>query len=198
MATCNNCGGPIKAKGLCSKHYQQLKSTYIDRKCVCGSALPKYAHRFCHECAKENKRAVARKAKNKYRTKLEWMPNSLVQEIVKPLQCCICQRDIDYTLKWPHLLSPSIEHLLPLSRGGGNTLKNLTYTHLWCNIKRKNNIDLVHGDKVTVTERTINSMNRDGIDNMPVVLGDGTRLAVVAEHIIEDYIRLRKLEEENV
>lgn len=55
---------------------------------------------------------------------------------------------------------------------------------------------MMHGSSVTVTNRTLMAMKRDVIDTMPVVLSDTVRLSVVAEHIIEDYIRLRKLEEE--
>lgn len=140
IPTCRDCGGtPIKARGLCSKHYQGLKATYANRLCVCGELLPKYAHKYCHKCAIEAKNETDKRAKHKYRTGLEWLPAGTKGSIPRPARCRICRRSINYSLKWPHLLSPSIEHILPLSLGGDNRLDNLTHTHLWCNIKRKNN-----------------------------------------------------------
>lgn len=196
IKTCEDCDSiNIKAKGKCQKHYQKLKSTYSNRKCSCGEPLPKYAHKYCHLCANDNKKEVAKRAKAKYRTKLEWLPNSVRNSIEENERCLICLREIDYRLKWPNLMSPSIEHITPLSMGGTNIEENLAYTHLVCNVKRKNNKNLIHGDLVRITNRTVANMTRDNIESLPIVL-PGLRLAVTFEHIIEDYIRLRKMEEE--
>ena len=35
---------------------------------------------------------------------------------------------------------PSLEHIIPLSRGGTHTQENLTYTHLICNITKNNRV----------------------------------------------------------
>lgn len=48
--------------------------------------------------------------------------------------CQICGEQINSSLTWPHPLSPSIDHVLPLSRGGSHTYDNVQASHLKCNI----------------------------------------------------------------
>ena len=53
--------------------------------------------------------------------------------------CGICQdpaRLVDPTPGTPRALSPSIDHIVPVSRGGQHTRANVRITHLWCNIER--------------------------------------------------------------
>lgn len=47
--------------------------------------------------------------------------------------CAICGMPLDNTLKFPHPLSTSIDHIIPVSKGGRSTLDNLQATHLVCN-----------------------------------------------------------------
>lgn len=48
--------------------------------------------------------------------------------------CAICGAPIDKTLKFPHPLSPSIDHIIPVSKGGHpSNPDNLQLTHLACN-----------------------------------------------------------------
>jgi hypothetical protein len=48
------------------------------------------------------------------------------------------RRPIDRTKRHPHPLSPSIDHIEPLSRGGLHTYANVRIAHLRCNIARSN------------------------------------------------------------
>jgi 5-methylcytosine-specific restriction endonuclease McrA len=32
--------------------------------------------------------------------------------------CGICGRPVDKTLKWPHPFSPTVDHIIPIDRGG--------------------------------------------------------------------------------
>lgn len=50
--------------------------------------------------------------------------------------CGICGEAIDRTLAAPDPLSPSIDHIVPLARGGSDLIANLQPAHLLCN-KRK-------------------------------------------------------------
>ena len=48
--------------------------------------------------------------------------------------CAICGKPIDKSLKYPHPLSPSVDHIEPISKGGHpSDLDNLQLTHLVCN-----------------------------------------------------------------
>jgi len=50
--------------------------------------------------------------------------------------CQICRRRIGRTLKWPHPRSLSIDHIVPLSKGGDDVRRNIQATHLGCNVSK--------------------------------------------------------------
>lgn len=50
--------------------------------------------------------------------------------------CGICRRDVDISLSWPDPNSPSLDHVVPLARGGRHTYSNVRISHLTCNVKR--------------------------------------------------------------
>lgn len=55
--------------------------------------------------------------------------------------CGICGKPIDKSLKYPHPLSASVDHILPISRGGHpSAFDNLHLTHLQCNLQKSNKV----------------------------------------------------------
>ena len=54
--------------------------------------------------------------------------------------CGICKETIDLTMKHPHKMSLSIDHILPISKGGNNFQSNLQPTHLICNMLKSDKI----------------------------------------------------------
>lgn len=50
--------------------------------------------------------------------------------------CSICGRTVDFSCKFPHPDSPSVDHVIPLSRGGANVPENLALACLGCNRKK--------------------------------------------------------------
>ncbi len=48
--------------------------------------------------------------------------------------CQICGRKINKRLKHPNLLRASIDHIVPLSKGGGDNPLNVQASHLRCNL----------------------------------------------------------------
>lgn len=51
-------------------------------------------------------------------------------------KCCVCKKKVDQTLVHPHPKSPSLEHLVPLSRGGKHCATNVALSHLTCNLTK--------------------------------------------------------------
>lgn len=51
-----------------------------------------------------------------------------------PPVCRICGDPIDVSLPASHPMGPSVGHVVPRSKGGGNELSNLRPEHLSCNI----------------------------------------------------------------
>ena len=48
--------------------------------------------------------------------------------------CGICGHDVDKSLAYPHPLSPVIDHIIPVSKGGHpSNMDNLQLTHWKCN-----------------------------------------------------------------
>jgi hypothetical protein len=48
-------------------------------------------------------------------------------------RCQLCHRKINRKLKWPHPMSPSLDHILPLSLGGKHEPENVQLAHIRCN-----------------------------------------------------------------
>lgn len=53
-------------------------------------------------------------------------------------KCCICHRIVDMALSGRAKWGPTIEHLIPVSRGGTNDPDNLALAHRHCNTSRGN------------------------------------------------------------
>lgn len=52
--------------------------------------------------------------------------------------CCqLCLRAVDPEIMWPDPWSASLDHILPISRGGEHTPSNVQLAHLRCNISKR-------------------------------------------------------------
>lgn len=55
--------------------------------------------------------------------------------------CGICGRPVDKSLKFPHPLSPVIDHIIPIAKGGHpSDLSNLQLAHWTCNRQKSDKI----------------------------------------------------------
>lgn len=50
--------------------------------------------------------------------------------------CGICRLPVDEGLKYPDMLSASLDHVVPLARGGGHVRGNLQLAHFICNSRK--------------------------------------------------------------
>jgi 5-methylcytosine-specific restriction endonuclease McrA len=54
-------------------------------------------------------------------------------------RCCLCGGYVDRSLRSPHPMSATVEHLIPISKGGGVYAEsNLGIAHRICNLRRGN------------------------------------------------------------
>lgn len=55
--------------------------------------------------------------------------------------CGICGKPVDFSLKYPHPLSPCIDHIVPVAKGGHpSAIDNLQLAHLTCNRQKSDKI----------------------------------------------------------
>lgn len=55
--------------------------------------------------------------------------------------CAICGKPVDKSLKYPHPLSPTVDHIIPLSRNGHPTdPDNLQLAHRHCNRQKSDTL----------------------------------------------------------
>ena len=53
--------------------------------------------------------------------------------------CALCGKPVDFKLKFPHPLSATIDHIVPVSKGGHpSDISNLQLAHLSCNRAKAN------------------------------------------------------------
>ncbi|MGW3427928.1 HNH endonuclease [Streptomyces melanosporofaciens] len=50
--------------------------------------------------------------------------------------CGLCRQPVDPGLAWPHPMSASVDHIVPLSRGGEHSMGNVQCAHLSCNARK--------------------------------------------------------------
>lgn len=55
--------------------------------------------------------------------------------------CGICGKPVDFSLKTPHPLSPCVDHIIPVSKGGHpSDLDNLQLAHMTCNRQKSDKL----------------------------------------------------------
>lgn len=50
--------------------------------------------------------------------------------------CGICRQQVDQGLRVPDLLAPTVDHVVPVSRGGIHRLDNVQLAHFICNAEK--------------------------------------------------------------
>jgi hypothetical protein len=51
--------------------------------------------------------------------------------------CGICSEPVDQTVSCPHPMAATVDHIVPISRGGAHTLANVQIAHMVCNSRKR-------------------------------------------------------------
>lgn len=131
--TCVRCGEEVEPR--------RTEDTCI--KCatcvVCGAGGPDRG-RYCAKCARARWAGAQRQAAAKWRARRR----SQYVEDVSPAYifnrdnwtCHLCLLPIPESSKWPDPQSASIDHVVPLSKGGDHSNANCRASHLACNLSK--------------------------------------------------------------
>lgn len=98
---------------------------------TCSEKCQRRVHRKRHR-AKHGRSDIHRHRARRYGVEYEPISNRSVFER-DDWRCGICGEDVDRSVKAPHPLSPSLDHVVPMSLGGGHTLDNVQCAHFRCN-----------------------------------------------------------------
>ncbi|MFE7399630.1 HNH endonuclease [Streptomyces sp. NPDC057557] len=55
--------------------------------------------------------------------------------------CSLCGGPVDRSAVWPAPDSASVDHVVPISKGGSHTMENVMTAHLRCNLSKGNRVE---------------------------------------------------------
>lgn len=88
----------------------------------------------------EDKKAASRASRHRRRARKQTAPYETFSDLEiferDNWICGICKEPIDREVKYPHPKSKSLDHILPLSKGGHHLRKNCQGSHFGCNSKK--------------------------------------------------------------
>ena len=62
--------------------------------------------------------------------------------------CGICGKPVDFSLKYPHPMSPCIDHIIPVAKGGHpSDIDNLQLAHWCCNRQKSDKLQKTKAEK---------------------------------------------------
>jgi len=152
-----SCARKAIARGLCNNHYAR---TMLSTRCsIPGCDEIRHARLMCRKHYRQWSRAnglaaspsdawsdTRRSNYHARRARAHGARNgdqALLAEVIERdgVDCAYCGEPVDLTLEWPNLYSKSLDHTLPLSRGGIHSLANAQMMHLTCNSRKGNRVD---------------------------------------------------------
>lgn len=156
----DGCKKQACSKGMCRIHYYRVTKNGDPNKTlktrnegfckICGlkTAIKRGMCRGCYQTwaysnietyresgnntQRQRKAAKKNVDSEKYTTKQVYDKNKGV--------CALCGGEINFELKFPHPDSFTIDHTIPLSKGGSNNFNNIMPAHYSCNRKKGNRI----------------------------------------------------------
>lgn len=162
VRTCETCADSFEAKRAdarfcsttCATQYRRDNpdGTCVSEGCE-GSAEAK---RLCHACYKRVARAEGRMKQSEWderrkanHHKRRALKMKLPADNIRPgdvyerdeWTCGLCNEPVLRDSKWPDPMSPSLDHITPLSKGGHHVMDNVQLAHLDCNVRKGNRVE---------------------------------------------------------
>jgi hypothetical protein len=94
----------------------------------------------CVPCKEKNRSAARRKTRKRLEG-VEWehyTPAEIAER--DGWRCQLCRKPVNRRKRWPDPLSASIDHIVPITKGGTDVRANVQLAHLRCNISKGNRL----------------------------------------------------------
>lgn len=144
-SACVSCGKKCAGSMCMPCHSSRLAAARI---CRCGNRKAPEACE-CRRCCNERRvpstpKTELTRARRRRASKLRYARGARSNEIKRWLRiaerdgwtCGICGRAIDRRLSPPHRMAASVDHVVPVSKGGSDEDHNLRAAHFSCNSRR--------------------------------------------------------------
>lgn len=132
---------------LCEAHYMRLRrnGTLDAGQCsVCQEPLPLGSminRQFCESCYLDRRRARSRDQEHRRRVAMLSGDSEHIDSLEiyerDGWKCGLCHRKVNPKLSWPHPNSASLDHIIPLAKGGHHVRTNVHLAHLTCNLSKQ-------------------------------------------------------------
>ena len=126
QCTIDDCERPLRARGMCSMHWKRW-----------GRATGRIKAEPWDDRRRDNY--------HRRRARLNGATNG--DKVLRATliardngQCQLCGHTIDLTLTYPHPRSASIDHRIPISKGGEHSMANTQLSCLECNVRKSDRI----------------------------------------------------------
>ncbi|MGM0807543.1 MAG: HNH endonuclease [Bacillota bacterium] len=134
-------------------HKRKEEVTYHQRKCKeCGKHFSStrwnaaYCNTVCSNRYSNRRNETTRRRMIRKNGKVDW--NISIERLLKRdgKRCYLCDANVDLSVDTNHANYPSIEHVIPVSKGGTHTWDNVKIAHRKCNaLKSDKTLDEVLG-----------------------------------------------------
>lgn len=96
-------------------------------------------HKYC--CEQHNNIAKSKRRKAKLRNAGNRLPSLWTIYERDRGRCGLCRKRVGRTFRWPDQRAASLDHVIPLAKGGRDEAANVQLAHLGCNIKKQTRAD---------------------------------------------------------
>lgn len=143
---CPDCGKRCHAKADCCRSCSSKRKNAAEAAALAGTV------RECGWCGKEftpikgNQDYCKRSCNNRNHcfNRMSWRRGAEKGEAIALIdvykrdggKCCVCGVAVDLNIRWPDPQSASLDHAVPISKGGPHTFSNVQLTHLGCNASK--------------------------------------------------------------
>jgi hypothetical protein len=166
-ATCDNCGlwflrQPNSEITTClrcrqGKPVKHGANTYSNRGCRCPECTNAHSAERLRRKYEQVEAGIPLDVSHRARARRFGVENQYINKLSvferDDWRCGICGDPVDREAEWPAPMSVSLDHIVPLSAGGGHVYDNVQCAHLQCNL-RKN--DLRKKRRIALTDSLVN------------------------------------------